>query len=205
MKIKALFFSGVILLQLAVPAWLAYSSQIILSQGVVYKFKTQPVDPYDVFRGRYVMVNPEQDRIELPLDHPETFFENQKVFVSSSVDDEGFAKLKEVSVKKPQSGDYIATKILYVQKFINVQIAEQEWKQEPANIVSFDLALNRFYMNEKKAPKAEELYRDRTSAEKSDVYLGVRVYKGKALIENLFIDNQPISDFVKVSIESDQK
>jgi uncharacterized membrane-anchored protein len=197
MKIKTFLFIGVILSQLAVPTWLASSSQMILSQGALYKFKTQPVDPYDIFRGRYVRVNPEEDHVDLPLNYAEEFFEGQKVFVSLLVDDKGFAKAKGVSSKKPLSGDYIATKISYVQKFINVQIGEQEWKQEAANIVSFNLPLDRFYMNEKKAPKAEQIYRERATLEKSDVHLTVRVYRGKALIENLFVGDQAISDFVQ--------
>ena len=59
MKTKYIFILFVIvaLIQLFVPAQVILQQESVLETGNVYRFKTQPVDPNDPFRGKYITLN----------------------------------------------------------------------------------------------------------------------------------------------------
>src|SRR5881409_3754122 len=52
--LRILIFGVVALAQLAVPATMVWQRDQTLKQGRVWKFRTAPVDPVDVIRGRYI-------------------------------------------------------------------------------------------------------------------------------------------------------
>jgi len=54
-----------VLAQVAVPATMIWGRERTLAVGSVYKFRTQPVDPYDAFRGRYVSLRIEESHAPL--------------------------------------------------------------------------------------------------------------------------------------------
>lgn len=199
MKLRMLGLLLVIALQFAAPARIIFSSQRVLSEGTQLKVKTAPVDPYDLFRGRYVALSTDLGRIELPLDHPSQFYPKQKVYVLLEENTEGFVRLKTLLTRPPKTASYITARVTYVQKTKSVQVAEKNWKSEPANIVHVHLPFNRYYMNEKLAPAAEKLVRDRSRREKQDAYLIIRVLGGKALIESLNVGGVPIEEALNLS------
>ena len=59
-----LIFLAVVLVQLVVPAKMIFDKEVILKTGTIYKFKTQPIDPSDPFRGKYVTLNYELNTAE---------------------------------------------------------------------------------------------------------------------------------------------
>jgi len=161
------------LIQLAVPSWMISSSEDILKDGEQFKFKTAPVDPYDIFRGRYVALAMEQDRVAV---EDEFWVEvGQNVYLGIENDDQGYAQVTSAHLRRPEGGSYIKASSRYVAK----------------NQLFFRLPFDRYYMNEKKAPRAEKLYRD-TNREKRDAHVVVRVLNGKALIEALYIDGKSV-------------
>lgn len=86
---------------------------------------------------------------------------------------DGFAEIEITTKERPKSGDYIKVKSKYSR---------------------LQLPFDRYYMDEKQAPKAEIAYRERAT---KDAYIKVKVKNGNAVIEGLYIDNQRIEDYVK--------
>lgn len=56
-----LIFVLVAALQLFIPAQMILKQETILKKGTAYKFKAQPVDPSDPFKGKYINLNYEID------------------------------------------------------------------------------------------------------------------------------------------------
>lgn len=58
---------------------------------------------------------------------------------------------------------------------------------------------DRFYMNQKIAPEAERVYRKysrQTIFADNKTYIEVRIKNGKGTIEDLYINNKPIYQFI---------
>lgn len=71
---------------------------------------TQPVDPFDPFRGQYMTINYEISR----LSNVEGFEVDNTIYVSLKEDDEGIWRKESVSKTKPQRGDFIRGKVINV-------------------------------------------------------------------------------------------
>lgn len=166
--------------QLFVPAQMIYQQEDALDTGTAYKFKTQPIDPTDPFRGKFIILNYDMDSFETEEDGWYDY--NGNIFVYLKTDTEGFATVKTVSkTLLDSSDDYV--------------IAESKYNN--SKTVNFDLPFNRFYMNENKAYDAEISVRKAQRDTTKTCYGLVFVKEGTAVLENVFIDNKPIQEFVK--------
>lgn len=165
--------------QISVPLYMIVSRERTLSSGRLYKFLTAPVDPYDAFRGKYVALRFQQESVPAP--NNTKFDPGQKVYVSISEGENGFTKIIDVSKERPKEGDYIKAKVRYTS----------------GKDVYLDLPFDRYYMNEEEAPLAETAYREHSRTNKQDAYVLVRVRNGSSVIEKLYIDGKPISEFLK--------
>ena len=56
-------FAVVALAQLSVPAWAIWERSQTLNRGRLWKFRTEPVDPVDAVRGRYVVLGFVADQV----------------------------------------------------------------------------------------------------------------------------------------------
>lgn len=169
------------LAQWFVPASIIWRFESALRDGKLFKFQTRPVDPYDAFRGRYVALGFSQENVPwkytaVPLKRGE----NMYALIEN--DTNGFARIKNLSAERPQTGDYIGVKIRYAASPTNVFV---------------QLPFDRYYMNEKKAPAAEDAYRKHSVRGQQDAYVTVRVRAGRAVIEDLYIAGKPIREFLK--------
>jgi len=167
--------------QVWVPLSMITRREATLRKGTAYKFRTRPVDPYDAFRGRYVALNFES-RTGTST-NAQYFTRGQKVFAAVNVGTNGFAELGAVTVERPREGDYLRTRVRY-----------GGGKQRKVHV---RLPFNRFYMNEKDAPDAEIQYRQAARDDKRQAYALVRIRSGMAVIEDLYVDDQPILDFLR--------
>ena len=61
------------------------------------------------------------------------------------------------------------------------------------------LPLDRFYMNEKMAPRAEQAYRENSRTANHNAHIRVRVRHGDAVIEDLVLDGKPIREYLKAA------
>ena len=185
MNSKMIFglFVAMALAQVAVPMGQIRKYEEILATGTAYKFRTAPVDPYDAFRGRYAALN-YADTLGTIRQGDEMEY-GASAYVALQKDTSGFAKFGELSDAPPATGDYLRVAYLYY---------EQERKK-----AHFRLPFDRYYMEEKKAPEAEAAYRkygNRRDRADGAAYVAVRIKGGRGVIENLYINDKPIRDFL---------
>jgi len=177
-KIIISVFSCLVLLQIATPLSMIIKREIVLKDGVSFRFKTQPIDPYDAFRGRYVALRVEASRIQRPLSFETEY--GKQVYAQIAVDKDGFAKISGVTVRKPDKGSYLPARVLY----------------SSAKDTTLDLSIDRYYMEEKSAPRAEHLYRKYSAQNKKEAYIEVKIKDGFVVIEGLYIGDKKIEDLV---------
>jgi len=173
-----LFFVVIVLAQLAVPGWMIGRRELVLEQGVPYRFRTAPVDPYDPFRGRYVMLNLEA--ASAPVTEGVNYRSGEKVYALLETDDEGYARVGGLSRDCPGPGDYLRVRVGYQQ----------------TDRVQLRLPFDRYYAEESVAPGIERAYWKHSRRQERDAYLVVRVRKGIGVIEELYIEGVPVLEFI---------
>ena len=134
-----LFFC-VAAVQIITPLSMIKRQEAVLTQGVPFKFKTAPVDPFDAFRGRYVALRLEPNTAP----RPKGFFleRGRVVYAPIAVDKEGFAVFSAVLTERPAGVPYIQTKVSHLS----------------GDKIHLDLSIDRYYMEERAAPVADRLY-----------------------------------------------
>jgi len=182
-KYKYLFFGIMIILQLAVPLWIIYSSEKILLNGKEFRFRCEPVDPADLFRGQYITLNYKDNNAQ--VDNPERF-NNKDVYGVLTTDKEGFARFSSVVLSEPTSGDYLKTRV--------ISTGERE--------ITLDIPFQTYYMEESKAPLAEQIYRERSVDASQKVYSNVRILNGKGKLHSVFINDSNIVEILKNTTEN---
>ena len=179
------------------PLGIIWRYEAVSQGGKTYKFRTKPVDPVDVFRGRYVSLNFADERVPLPESGKENFYYREGVFyVKLKTDAEGFAVPEQLSETPFKDGDFvIATRVRLDYSDVNTPGQRQV-------VVSYPF--NRFYLPEDVAPKAERLYwknsvrrTDTNSAEIKNNWLEVKVLNGLAVPSELYIGGKPVREVVR--------
>lgn len=170
------------LAQWIIPAKMIYESEHVITDGVEYKFKTAPIDPSDPIRGKYVILNFESNVIT--LNDSADWMSGDEIFVTFTTDSAGFAIPKAVSRTPPETPTFLRTTVDYVNNYGG------EYK------VWFNLPFNRFYLEESKAPQAEQAYwkAQRDSAQVAHALVSVGA--GQAVLKNVYINNIPIVEVV---------
>jgi uncharacterized membrane-anchored protein len=190
--IKISFFALVAAAQLAAPAYMIGQREWILRHGTLYKFRTEPVDPYDPFRGRYVMLGFVQDYATWAGPGPvplKIVAAQPYVFATLTTGADGFAQFSSAGLERPAAGDY-----LHVRASSDYDVT-QNYEVLPDRL-RLELPFDRYYMNERKAPEAERTYREHNTRRIQDAYVTVRVWKGRAVLEELYIAELPIREFI---------
>ena len=195
---KGLFivFAAIIVL---IPIYLAVSSENILNNGKLYKFKPIAYDPFDPFRGKFLRVNYETDNVPTKFD----FEERETAYVSIGVDKEGFAFFDEAYKSPPKDKDYLQATIKWagVTEALSQEI-EAGIDQDDFDITSIDTRstvgieipdnMNKYFINEDDALRAEKVM----ARERQNIYIGVRILDGQVRLDNIFVHDQPILDYI---------
>ena len=194
MRRSAALFIVIALAQLAAPAWMVVSHERILQEGEVFKFRTAPIDPRDPFRGEYVVLNFEasdgswSDPHEVPASTTDQApYVKQTSFASLGVSDSsGFAIITGLSATPPPSGAYIEVK---------------HWGTVGSSITNVELPFDRCYLEEGDGAQTESMlmpqWEDGQMSQPLPAYAVVRVYNGKAVIEDLIVGHQSIHEWLK--------
>jgi uncharacterized membrane-anchored protein len=164
--------------QLAVPASVAWKREQTFAHGRIWKLKTAPVDPVDVVRGRYIWL---QYAIS-EFAQSERADWKSPIYVVLKEDPDGFAQVDHIS-QTPVSGD-------------NVVQADAGGWSDGTQRISFPF--RNYWVTEKIAPRVEQAYRENSRRGKENAYVTLRVRNGDAALEQLFIDNQPLADYLRV-------
>ncbi len=138
---------------LGVIAWMVESRAQILRNGQEAVLKTEPIDPRDLLRGRYVRLNYaiQQPAREVVLSFfktlpEERFYDDQEVFVALDLGDNGFHEVSSISIGRPS-----APLILR---------ATASFTPNVNGTIRLDYGIGRFYTNEKLAPELERRMRE---------------------------------------------
>ena len=184
-------FLLVALAQLYVPAQMILTREETLDTGQTFKFRTAPIDPNDPFRGKYIMLNFEQNTVKVK--NAQAWKKGQEIFVLLQTDAKGFARVAGVSNRKPPSGnDYLKANVAYVN-------AEPEEKK-----LTIRYPFDRFYMEESLAPEAERTYVETQQDTAQIAYAQVKIKDGEAVLQDVFINDVSISDFIKTRNQGKQ-
>jgi uncharacterized membrane-anchored protein len=162
--------------QLAVPASLIWKRERTLKEGHVWKFRTAPVDPVDAFRGRYVALEFEVEAQE--ISPPANVASGRTVFVTLAPDIDGFARIDQVSLSAPPGNEFLEAQLV-------------------GKTVS--LPFDKYWVTEREAPAAEAAYRVQSMREKRNAFVTVRVFKGDAALEQLYLDGLPLGEYLRAN------
>ena len=195
---KGLFFAFAAIIVL-IPVYVAISSQNVLNNGKLYKFKPLAYDPFDPFRGKFLRVNYDTNGIPTDFD----FQEGETVYVSVAKDKQGFAYFEEAFKEPPKGKDYIESKITssgfgsdrrleMIERMDDpdFEISEEDVRQR----VSIDIPdnLGKYFINEDDALNAEKVL----AKHGENAYIAVRILDGQARLENIYVFNQPMLDYL---------
>lgn len=169
------FFILVALVQLAVPGYMIYRHENILKNGKVYKFRTAMVDPADPFRGRYVRLS---FNYQLKRGANEWPY-GKEVNAIPAIGSDGFAYIAAIAEQPPIDGIYFPARV--------------GWGNGK-DMIRINPLFDRFYLNEKAAPKAEKLYQQ--AVRNKNDWVEVRIKDGNTAIVDLYLDGKPILDVV---------
>ncbi|HYE56533.1 MAG TPA: GDYXXLXY domain-containing protein [Chitinophagaceae bacterium] len=174
-------FIVVALVQWFIPLNMIRRQEAVIEKGKAFKFLTQPVDPIDPLRGRYIFLSFKADNIVLP---GRSFERGQQVYATVGNGADGYAVLTGLSEEPPATGnDYLKVNIRY--------------STYNDSVVYVTLPFEEFYMDESKAPRAETLYRASSTLENKTTYALVKIYRGEAVIRDVYVDNKPIATYLR--------
>ncbi len=183
MKMRTVIFLLLALAQVAVPLQMIRQREAVLSEGTLYRFITEPIDPADPFQGRYVWLRIERDTILLPRDSEQPPRYKSHGFASVAVDEEGYAYFDNWHTERPTGSNYLETR-----SWGRYRNGDDKSKTE----IYIEIPFNRFYMDEAKAPRAEIITRE-ASRDKT-CWVEVRILNGSAVIEDVVVEGQSLRD-----------
>lgn len=179
-RMRLILFAAVAAAQLAVPAWMIVDREITLRQGQSLRFKCKPVDPYDAFRGRFLVLGIESDTVTwtgrqmLPRGQP--------VYALLAEGPGGFTEVTGLSMTRPKEGNAIQARVDGI---------------VPGKIM-LSFPFDRYYMDEYNAPEAERAY-ERSDRTEKPAYITVRVRGTKSVLEELYIADMPVRDYLRAN------
>lgn len=184
--VSLIIFAIVVVAQWIVPGAMIMNKEKILLQGKIFHFRTEPIDPANPFKGKYIRLNFRENQFTSVL--PDSALQSyDAIYVILAKDKEGFAIIKDVTKRKPGTGvDFVKATVNYINKTDN-----------GATVIYLDYPFDEFYMEEFKAPRAEEAYRASNIDTTQKTYAVVSLLNGEAAIKDVMINEKPILQVLK--------
>lgn len=173
-------FVIMIIAQWFVPLQMIFQQEDVLAKGKIFKFKTEPIDPSDPFRGKYITLRFAETRY--PVDTSLHFLPGEDIYVAIANKGE-YASIQSISREVPNNtGEYVKAKVWYSGSDSQVEI------QYP-----FD----KFYLEESKAADAERAYWEANRDSTQVAYALVAIKNGTAALKDVIINEKSVVDLVK--------
>jgi uncharacterized membrane-anchored protein len=187
-------FAIVVAAQWYVPVTLVTKSEETLTDGEEFKFKTQPVDPTDPFRGKYITLSFEAETVVV-RDTVHHLYENgEVVFAAIGLDSAGYAVVDSLFLENPGPVMpwVIKTRVSYAYPSLD----------DNSQSVQVNFPFERFYLEESKASEAERVYWQNNvtmndSTTTSNTYALVRLRDGHAVLVDVMVNDKSIVDVVR--------
>ncbi|QJW45624.1 GDYXXLXY domain-containing protein [bacterium BFN5] len=174
-KCLLVLFLAISLAQIAAPLYMAWHWENILLTGQTFYWQTAPVDPYDAFKGRYIDLRFKE--MSAPSLDSTEFNYGQTAYALLGVNQEGQAYIRGIAHLQPAETPFIRVKINYIQD----------------NQVHVELPFRRYYLPENQATAAETAYQKKAG---QTAVAAVRLKDGYGVIEQLYIDNKTLTDYL---------
>jgi len=191
-NVVLIIFLLVALVQLAVPAKMIFDSENVITKGKIFKFQLDPVDPNDPFRGKYMTLRFKENEFKvdscLQIGYADAFIE---VFS----DDNGLAKIKNISFDKPSSGESFLKAKVYCEQY--QQFDNQ--KARPAKSYSkyvVTYPFEKYYMNELDIKYTEKKLQQMLRDTSHVVYGEVSIKKGQSRLTAIKINGKAIEELL---------
>jgi len=182
MKTLLISFVSIIIVQLFVPAKMMYDKEVPKIYGEEFSFRTEPIDPYDPFRGKYVILNFADNNIY--VNRTEKWKGGEVVFLKFEKGENDCAVISSIHKEEPFDTDfYLKTRVSYVNY------------GEKCNVV-VKYPFTRYYMEESKAEEAEKLTRRFDRNKEQTIRATVKIYKGEATVTGLMLNDISMEDAV---------
>ena len=165
--------------QLSVPAWMIVGEERVLREGRQLKLQTRPVDPADVFRGRYVALGFAEEEVRTELVRGQ-IDAGDTVYVEFREGANGFGEVVALHKEKPEAELVLQATVIYM----------------TPEIVQVQLPFERYYMDEHAAPAAEAAYRA-SASEPTEAWVTVRILRGRGVLEELYLGGKPVREFLR--------
>jgi hypothetical protein len=109
-----------------------------------------------------------------------------RLYLSLGKDSLGFVRFPKASNEAPVSGEYL-----------QVDVADVYGGENGCATARLNFHFDRWYMNEERAPKAEKEVAAALTREGTRCWLAVRIRDGKAVAEELFVNDTALADWMK--------
>ena len=181
-RIRRLLFAGAVLCQLAAPAWMILQREWTLRDGVGVKFKVEPLDPKDAVLGRHVRFRIPASEVVLDeaVDRPSMV----RSYAVVEMDGEGFGHFGAFREEPPETGVYLGV-----------------WVRRSGKKGAIEAPFDRFYLPEDLAPEAGKAAWDAGGSGKEEAHVLLRVHEGFGVVENLYVGDIPVLDYLKAHRE----
>lgn len=166
--------------QWLIPGKTIWEYESVLMTGELHKFRTLPVDPNDPFRGKYITLR----FPDIPMDSILLNGTQEYAYCLLAIDSLGFSTVDQVLLTEPTS----------TQAYFRAEIERKSNKSWSWKRTKIGYPFERFYMEEHKAPKAENFYNTASRDTQQTVYATVRIKNGMTVLEDVFIDGHSISE-----------
>ncbi|MBO7655789.1 MAG: GDYXXLXY domain-containing protein [Kiritimatiellae bacterium] len=206
-----------ILMQFLCVGGMIVQKERVLRNGTLHRFKVQPVDPWDLMRGRYVTLSfPDANAVKSDKEYDGS----EWVYVRLKKNDEGFSAFDTVTRDRPEElSDTIRLRVYYcsgdyvyvtnrIEKSANGDGKDANpvvRRESGTYTVHLKTPFSRFYMDEDAAPEAERLVNRQNERDRKPAVACVRVLNGQAVLADLEIDGQPITAWLKANGEKETR
>lgn len=187
-KITLIGFVLMVTVQLFVPVKMIIDSNRILTSGQIFKFKTMPVDPKDPFRGNYVNLGFDME-IYTPYEGM-NWSEGEQLYALIGEDENGYAQIAQLTSDKP----------LHPTAYIKVRTLSG-FEVGVNTTLRLELPFRKYFMQEEKAPIAEQIYRESLGNSSTVAYALVRVLNGEGILQDVLIDGVSLRDLAERRLE----
>ena len=186
MRPATVVFAVAVAAQWIVPLSGVWLQERTIGRGLALRIECTAPDPYDVFRGRYLAVQPAEMKLPAPAGMPDAKLVT--MWATLVTGDDGLSRIESLSLE-PVSGPTVI-------RLKGVKPRSGEQKQEALLAWPFD----RFYLNERLAPDADRIVAERLRAQSRPV-AEIRVLEGRAVLTDVLLDGVSIRELVKRQAE----
>lgn len=176
-KIAAVLFVIVAVFQLMVPIDMIKTKENVLSKGTAFYFKTQPIDPVDYMRGRYINLYFANNRFTKDTTD-KIFMFSEKAYVTVGTAKTGESFVTDVSKEKPTSTSNYFRAMIYA--------------YPNDTTITINFPFDKFYMDENKAPVAETVYNESNRDTLKNCFAKVFIKDGEFVLDDVLIDGKSI-------------